>query len=276
MDKGLKILMNTFWGSKGWKDGSISADDFAIAKNEGYMFDYPKYMTHDEILNQAKSIADKIEKQDVTNAFLFSLSTRKLEYRSALASYYYIKSVPVHSDTGHKGYCYVCGCSAFSTNPNEPKNEYDYGLNGFNFERYKWGGVRHGNLAYAKFDVEEFMKLPKVTPTDEDIKIFHAILNSAKNLPPKSKARKYALQIVNEKILKTNKDEIAILLGILGFCDIFNSNDAKGYLHSFTDLADRNPKEHHNDMLFPLHRWCAEDGINADAVYEVFELRIGE
>ena len=47
MKNGLKILLNTYWNSKGWKDGTISKEDFEVAKKEGFMFDYPKYISHD-------------------------------------------------------------------------------------------------------------------------------------------------------------------------------------------------------------------------------------
>ena len=285
MDRGLKILLNAYWDSKGWKGGSITAEDFAIAKNEGYMYDYPNYEPHDDTLQQAKKIAGNIEKQDVANAFLFSLTTRRLEYRSALGSYYYIKSIPEHTQQGacyyinsdpehiheDKKHCYICEWRAFHENPDE--YELRYGLNVLNFERYKWGGVRHLFLDYAKFDLEEFIKLPKVVPTDEDVRLLRSILSISKELPLKSKAGKYIKQICSDKILKSNKAEVGTLLEILGICDVFNSNEHKGFLHSFTaNNGQRDPAELTNDIDFPLNRWHASDGINLSALNEVFGL----
>ena len=285
MDRGLKILLNAYWDSKGWKGGSITAEDFAIAKNEGYMFDYPKYEPHDDVLRQAKEIAGKIEKQDVANAFLFSLTTRRLEYRSALGSYYYIKSIPEHTlqgacfyinnDSEHthedKTHCYICDWYAFHEDPNE--YEQKHGLNVLNFERYKWGGVRHLFLDYAKFDLEEFIKLPKVVPTDEDIRLLRSILSISQKLPLKSKAGKYVKQICSEKVIKSNTTEVGTLLEILGICDVFNSHKAKGFLYCFTaDNGQRDPVELTNDTGFPLCHWHASDGINLSALNEVFGL----
>ena len=45
MENGLDILLSTYWSSAGWKDGSISENDFIYAKEKGYMFDYPSYET---------------------------------------------------------------------------------------------------------------------------------------------------------------------------------------------------------------------------------------
>ncbi|MGN6710480.1 hypothetical protein [Anaerocolumna jejuensis] len=86
MDDGLKILLNTYWSSNGWKDGAISDNDFQQAKREGYMFDYPKRISHEQTLTKLADVLFKIKPQDVANAFLYSLSSRKLEYRSALGS----------------------------------------------------------------------------------------------------------------------------------------------------------------------------------------------
>lgn len=52
MDKGLKILIDTYWNSNGWKDSKISKENFNTAKKEGYMFDYPKVKTHHESLSE--------------------------------------------------------------------------------------------------------------------------------------------------------------------------------------------------------------------------------
>ena len=60
MKKGLEILLNTYWDSKGWKDGTISEEDFEIAKEEGFMFDYPQYISHDESLKKLDSLLKKI------------------------------------------------------------------------------------------------------------------------------------------------------------------------------------------------------------------------
>lgn len=50
MDKGLKILYDTYWNSKGWKDGTVSYEEFIEAKKEGYMFEYPQSISHRETL----------------------------------------------------------------------------------------------------------------------------------------------------------------------------------------------------------------------------------
>ena len=49
-ERGLKILYNAYWGNGGWRSGDVSQEDYQIAKKEGYMFDYPKPVSHEEVL----------------------------------------------------------------------------------------------------------------------------------------------------------------------------------------------------------------------------------
>ncbi|MCL2054989.1 MAG: hypothetical protein FWG90_11230 [Oscillospiraceae bacterium] len=286
MDKGLKILMNTFW-DKGWRNPTFTEEEFLIAKNEGYMFDKQEFIPHDEDLRNAKETVDKVDKKDVANAFLYSLSTKKLEYRSALGSYYYIKSVPKHEYTIRTTNsnpdifgCQVCGWIRHEDNPNiaikYPNElfatyENSHGLNIMNFRRYKWGGVNNDELLFAKFDLEQFLKLPKVTPKSKDIEIMKSMLEVVKKLPPNAKAGKYEAQIRTDKILRSNPEITRITLETLAICDIFNSEHEKGYLHSFTNCGfERDSKELRNNYRYPLNYWRASDGIHTAALAEVF------
>lgn len=146
------------------------------------------------------------------------------------------------------------------------------GLNVFNFERYKWGGVRHDQLNYAIFDLEQFIKLPKVGPQKEDLMILKSFLDVAKSLEPSQKIGAYSKLIRSNKIFNSNKAEIDIIIDILGICDVFNSKSCKGYLHSFTKYdGSRDPVEYKNDYKYPANRWHASDGINWNAVNYVFK-----
>lgn len=79
-----------------------------------------------------------------------------------------------------------------------------YGLNVFNLERYKYGGVRHTSLDYALFDLEQFLKLPKILPSDEDKIILKRILDCVYNLESKDMVGKLRSSILkkNLKVIK--------------------------------------------------------------------------
>ena len=277
MDEGLKTLF-ALYKNISLDEMNISENELAIAKEQGYLFDYPKYETHADMLQRLSSILAQIEPKDIANAFLFSLSTRRLEYRSALGSYYYALAIPEHEFMKSHNeilaaasiHCYLCGWSAWKDVPN--KFDEKYGYNFKNYERYKYGGsvIGNTNLNYAIFDLEQFVKLPKVKPTDEDKRIFAKILSCVECLESSDKVGKLRDIIRKAKIFKTNKDEISVLLGELGICGILASDDFPSYDVYFANEYERDPVEYKNDFAYPVNRWHARDGINGKRLIEVF------
>ena len=180
--KALKILFATYWSPKGWKpdvERCTSPDDLRYAKQAGAMFD-PIRVTHGDIVRRAIEIRSRFDPEVIANAFLASLSTRKLELRSALGSYAVMAHFPPHEHhERHKG-CPVCGeCNA-------PDRDED--LNVLNFERFKWGGMRHQNPLYATFDLDRFRTLDPPSPTKADTLIFRSILRAIESVPPDTTA----------------------------------------------------------------------------------------
>lgn len=277
MDDGVKTLF-ALYKSLNWDELNVSEDEIALAKEKGYLFDYPEYETHEDTLKRLHSIVAQINPKDIANAFLFSLSTRKLEYRSALGSYYYAMAVPEHEFMNSHNeilaaaanHCYLCGWSAWKTVPN--KADIRFGYNIYNYERYKYGGSSIGctNINYVLFDLEQFIKLPKVIPTDEDKKIFASILSCVDYLNSSDKAGKLRDTIRKEKLFKSNKDEISVLLGELGICGILVNKGFPSYEVYFANEYERDPGEYKNDFAYPVNRWHAMDGINTEKLVEVF------
>lgn len=273
MDDALKTLLALY---KHCDRENASEVEIAHAKAKGFLFDYPKYESHTAALGRLSSILAQIEAKDVANAFLFSLSTRKLEYRSALGSYYYAKAIPEHDFMNSHNeilartatHCYLCGWNAWTSEPSEFNKR--FGVNIYNFERYKYGGIRHAQLNYSLFDLEQFLGLPKVAPTDEDVRILADILSCVKLLDGSDKAGRLRDTIAKAKIFKTNKDEISVLLGELGICGILAGHDAPPYDICFANEYERDPVEYKNDFAYPLNRWHARDGINSEKLKEVF------
>ena len=265
MDEGKKILLSSFWSSKGWSETEITDEEFEFCKKQGYMFDPPVDVTHEEFFSKLDDVLDKVNPKDVANAFLFSLSTRKLEYRSALGSYWYAVSIP---EKIKKENPYLCGWSRWS----DFQLKRSSGYNVLNFERYKWGGVRHTKPKYALFDLEQFLLLPKVTPKDEDIRILKEILSCVSELKPSDKVGALQKTITSKKIFSSNKSEVQIMLDILGICGVLSSADHPCYADKFAPCdGSRDPVESKNDYAYPVNRWYAKDGINLNRLKIVFD-----
>ncbi len=272
MEKGLKLLYTLFWNGNLWGSKAPTTEDFEQAIAQGYMFPAVPVGTHDETLCKLKSLVETISPKDIANGFVYSLSTRELQYRSALGSYYYGLSIPHHSHQGSHT-CYFCDWREIKGGGTREGELSEY--NTFNFERYKWGGVRHTNPEYALFDLEQFLRLPKVTPTQEDWDILKAILHSMDELPPDKKAGAYQGWITKKKLLRSNKGEVEVLLNILGICGVLSSPHAPCYCDAFPDVWKRMPEENTNDYAYPVNRWRVSDGVNAERFRKVFGFEYG-
>ncbi len=260
-NKAKNILLKAYWGSGGWKDGIISEDDRMYAMQQGAMF-APSQYSHDETIENTRRLCIEIDLNHVVSAFLYSLSTRALEYRSALGSYIYSRSIPDHRCTD-KTYCNICGFNELENN--SLKRTWDV----YNFERYKWGGVRHDHLSYAMFDLIQFKKLPLVTPSDKDIELFKEIIKIAKDIQSGG-PRDFEKMI--SSIIPSNKAEREMILSILGICSILETPEHKGFLDKFVPMFYRDPPAvgKANDWHYPISWWKAHNGVNESALNEVF------
>ena len=263
--RALKILINTFWTGKGWREKRLFIkEDVRYAKQAGVMFEYIQ-LSHAESVRRAREAVRQIKRQAVADAFVVSLASRQLELRSALGSFAVHQHLPEHpfeirTDYSHTRDCAVCGDLNF---------ENDLDLNVLNFERFKWGGVRHDQPAYAGFDLQLFQRLPRVTPTSEDIALFKQLLAAMEAVPAKTNNVK--LEKYLAKTIKSNKSERDTVVGILGYCGILATSEHPGFIHSFVPETERHlPQKHNVEMAYPACWWQISEGINKEAVHYWF------
>ncbi|MBB4360116.1 MULTISPECIES: hypothetical protein [unclassified Bradyrhizobium] len=268
--KALQILLDTHWSPKGWKrDKAIEPADFECARQAGYMFD-PVAVTHDDIVARLLTIRNRVSLEQVTDAFLASLSTRRLELRSALGSYSFAAHFPDHrlveqargQMPSGRLHCRLCGRYGHSAAEQED-------LNVLSFERWKWGGVRHLDPLYCWFDLTQFEKASLAAPTQEDYSILARIVEIVSGLPPKAKPNELEKRI--SKVIKSNGSERRVLIEILGYCGVLKPAGRCGFLQAFTsnELRDR-PPDHTNDWNYPVIWWQGADGVDKDALNRLF------
>ncbi|UPG88345.1 hypothetical protein L2Y96_13040 [Luteibacter aegosomaticola] len=260
--KAWKILHDTYFGRDGWKrdeQRSVPDDDFRYAKEKGLMFD-PVPMTHEQAVMTVCEAVDRLDRRTVADAFLASLSTRRLDWRSALGSYSVFEHMLPHEVTAAGVACAICGWYVSRT-------VHDWNI--YNFYRFKWGGVPHLDLAFAAMDLTVFMREEAPKPTREDIEIFRAIVDVIRAAEPGLTAAK--LQARLPKSLKSNKAERDILVGILGFCDVLAGPDHPGFSDVFLlPMQRRLPDRHFVDMAYPACWWTGAIGSNEARLQERF------
>lgn len=276
MDRGLQILLKTYGKVIRYGENyEISKEDFELAKKEGYVFDYPEALNHEETYQKLNGLLEQINPQDVADAFLASLATRELQYRSALGSYWYARSIPKHEVASDKEGCGFCNWSKWLENPSEWL-KID-GVNGCNALRYSFGGIDHQYLKFTIFDIEEFIKLPKASKKDveEGKKLLLEMLHCIDDLGESGKAGKYRDYLVKKKIIKANRAEIEALLDNLGTSGILSGSpdsEAPSFYEKYTSAENdaRDPKEYFSYFTFPLNHWQIRDNVNKKMFKIVF------
>ena len=272
MDKrAKKILFETYWKNGCWTrplGGKRHTDeaDFLYAKEKGLMFD-PLSISHDDCVSKIVELASEIPQDKLAKAFLSSLSTRRLELRSAIASWFIAKQLPPHrympvAYSDDKELCGVCkefslkgvGEAQYIVEQEHYENE---DLNVLNFERIKWGGVRYGELLYTLFDLEQFQKEYITEPTDDDIAIFHDILKVIESSSPNDYPGKLRDRLSDVSGLKSNKDERTKLLEILACIGILKPAS-----------LDR-PTNIRNEWRF-VEFWRGKDKYDKEVVRNIF------
>lgn len=277
MDKGRKILFKTFWNSDGYCYKDPTQEEFSFAVAEGYMFEDTQILTHEETLAQLRQVVTQIDPRDVANAFLYSLSTRELAYRSAMGSYWYAKAIPPH-EANSTEYCGWCGWyegyhdnriqeTRYGVRSWQPRHTLE---NSCNFHRHKFGGRHHNQAPYALFDLQQFLKMPKVIPTQTDRDMLREILCTITELEPRKKAGAYRKLLVKKKIIPGNTFEIESLIDILGLCGVLSTTEHPCPDVEFRGRLGIDPPEIRSDIAYPACWWRAEDGVNEERFRKVF------
>ncbi|MFB2661527.1 hypothetical protein [Shewanella mangrovisoli] len=269
MDKKAKrILFSTYW-KNGWidvKNRSLSESDFSYAKSKGLMFD-PLTISHDECILAITALVRGISQTQVTKGFLSSLTYRRLDWRSSLASYAIAQKILSHQyapvisgtsytdgkPTAHSYTCGICRDSQYGIRGSESYNEMD--INVFNFERIKWGGVRHGDILYTYFDLSQFINADIPEPTSDDIAYFRAILTIIETSDPSDYPS--ALEKRLASVIKSSKAERQILIEILASLGVLKPR-----------CFDRQRKGK-NDWVFAEY-WRGEDKYCQQTVDHLF------
>lgn len=263
MDKrALKILFDAFWSPAGWKPDAVrgpSIEDFEYAKSQGMMF-VPVVLDHKRAQSELRNSIQLLDRRRMADAFLSSLSTRRLDWRSAFGSYVVFQHMPAHNELAAGGRCGICGMYL---------NHSEEDLNVLNFERFKWGGVRHDQVAYAAFDLCQFIQEAADRPVADDLKIFRDLVEAIRAVPVGTTSA--GLQAHLPKGLKSNKAERDILVGLLGFCGILGTPTHPGYSDSYVPSSDRClPDRRFVEMSYPACWWDASTGLNETKLEQYF------
>ncbi|GIE85928.1 hypothetical protein [Actinoplanes regularis] len=255
----LRGLMETYWGPRGWRTPSRLPQTVAVRRaiTAGLMFPEPWTTDHDRLVERARNAAAAVSVEEVGQAFLASLTSRRLDLRSALGSYAVASRLPAHpfeERPGH-GTCRIC-----ELYPGEQTVD----VNVLSFERFKWGGVRRYDVGYLAFDLEQFTRAPRRAPTDADLELGRQVLEVLRDNGRKATSTSVLPAL---RMVPGNKDERGTLVEILGACGILETPDHRGYAHGYIPADQRElPSRHHVDCAYPACWWSTAHGVNGDGL----------
>jgi hypothetical protein len=221
---------------------------------------------HNEYIKQIKYSFSKIEKKKVTDGFLASLSSRKLEYRGYLGCWAVARVLPIHDliptkcPSGNIACRYCLYCDTF-------ERDIEY-LNYIDNMLMKFGGVRCDDTFIIGYCLEKFIEIEVPEPQQADFDIFNNLIETIIKLDTKEKPRD--LEKKMSKILKSNKWERELILDQLGVIGLLETKEHKGYFETYN--LHQEPHPSWNDWVLPIVWWRGKDGIN----WEVYDYYFGD
>jgi hypothetical protein len=257
--------MDMFWSPQGWRRQPTppAPEVLSQAIADGVMFAESEVQDHDSWIEAARRAAASVSVEQVGDAFLESLSTRRLDLRSALGSYAIARLLPEHSYTPVSRAlnphavnlrCEICG--------HYPGSKQD--LNVLNFERFKWGGVRRADVCYVAFDMSQFTRAPRRGSTNADLQIGRQLIDVFRQLPDDTTAPQAVAHLT---MVKGNKAERANMLDILGVCGILQTPEHHGYSQEFVPATHReSPPLRFVERAYPVSWWKGRHGVNDEAL----------
>jgi hypothetical protein len=268
--RALGILKSTYWTSSGWrrKRQMPAPEDFEYARRAGLMFE-PVELDHDGVVLRLKASFSRTPLKEVVEAFVSSLSSGRLDLRSALTSYVVGRAFPLH--TFHQNtranfpICSICGVATFIREPAD--------WNRFSFERHRWGGVGIFDPYYITFDLEQFAAGDHPGAKDEDWQLTRDLLerirtSSASDPDLRPGALSDALK---PELPKSNRSQRRHLVMTLCAIGILRPRDYPAFRSGWVDFASRrDPPEWKSDWPYPSGFWRGADGLDLSAVREFF------
>ena len=235
----------------------------------------PYTRSHDDLLKELSKVRESLDLKDLVNGFLDSLSTGKNQYRTALASYFFARSMPKHeAGLGHvaglqknKDGCPVCGMrldGKYICHVEDSLSCYIlYYPNNYTVKDIQ-------TPEYALFDLKQFRELPKVTYTKEDIDILVNILKVIESMADHNNYSAVQKLITRGKMVPASGGEINVILGVLSICGVLQTPEHRGYSERFTAWNDKGFVGMETELFYPLFHWRGRHGINKIALAEFF------
>ncbi len=244
-----------------WLDlrGVTSDEQFAYLKEQGLAFD-PVTMEHDEAVQRCIAYAKQCRKSHVTDLFLSSFSGGRLDYRSGLAPFAMMQSMPHHDFTQSSAPRFCAVCSGYDICR-------EVNATDLNVDRHTFGSIGLQKTPFViQFYLAQHLQLARQAPAAEDFRIFNAILDTLRSLEAEVKPRDVHRFLRKIDGFKATVHQCRVLLEALGIAGILETEKHKGYLTHYTNPGLAPSKSHKSDWAYPVDFWTGADDLNQKAL----------
>lgn len=250
MDKKSKKILMRYMDDA--RRNLLSLEEIAYAKKQGAILE-DLSISHEEAICILTQSLKCISLSDAANSFLYSLSTRDMEYRYILASYIYAVSWLMF-DRG-------------KTDKVPSRLDRTF----YNYVKYQGGGI-WGGIGKPIFYLSEFARMDKKSPTNIDKNILSEIISISSAMNYQATGIMLCKKIQESKLLPCNKNEVIGILETLAICGILETPEHKGYIHFFTPPLMRDTGDLRQSLSYPLNWWRGENKVNYDNFYRIFNI----
>ena len=252
MDKKAVQILNRLMDDQ--KKYSVSAEELAYGRKMGVVVE-DRPISLDQALDVLEQCFEAVSLEDAAQAFLYSLSSRDVDYRYILASFVYARRW-------------------FSFDRGQTQ-EVPQKLMGtfFNWVKHKGGGI-WGTIGKPIFYLEQFASMERSAASNTDVEIVRSILELADSMEDKASGSALATAIRTAKLLPCNQAEAVGIVETLGICGILDAPEHPGFLHSFTPPLERDTGDLRQSLSYPLNWWHGANGVNWENAVEVFGYRL--
>jgi hypothetical protein len=133
-----------------------------------------------------------------------------------------------------------------------------------NFERLKWGGVRHAQPLYAALDLGWFSSRRTPKRTEIDLNILRMIIDRISLLG--SGAGPGDAEKAIKSLFTSNTAERRVVIQILGLAGVSIPMGLPTFWDAYPGCAERKQPSNKNDWSYPVLWWKGSDGLNANAL----------
>lgn len=248
MDKKAQKILMRYMDDE--KRESLTAGEIAYAKKRGAILD-DLLISCEQAVSALSQIFETVSLADAAEAFLYSLSTRDMEYRYILASYVYAASW-LKFDRGR------------TDGVPQPLSRTFY-----NWVKYRGGGI-WGEIGKPIYYLSDFAHTEKRSAAYADRRILHEIVSCALSMEEHATGSMLCRKVAENKILPCNKSEAVGLMETLAVCGILETPEHRGYLDVFTPPPSRDTGDLRQSLSYPLNWWRGEHKVNYENLRRVF------